>query len=123
MRHDRCEWMAVLFISLLAVSGCDRSPSGTAPSGPASATPAAKAPGDQIDADVVRIVSEQMGVRASELHPQIHLTRDLKADELDQVELVMELEDHFEISIPDEDAEKLQTLAQVSDYVRARKKR
>ena len=103
---------------LLWVSGCDRSPTGT----PAT-WPAAAAPRDPVERDVLRITSELLGVRLSELHSGIHLERDLKADDLDRVELTMELEDHFEISIPDEDFDRLQTLGQVADYVRAKKKK
>ena len=117
MRQDLSHRALVTFISLLAMTACDRVPSGTTTTAPSPA------PGDRVDADVVRIVSELLEVRASELHRGIHLERDLKADDLDRVELVMELEDHFEISIPDEDADKLQTVGQVADYVRARKKK
>jgi acyl carrier protein len=96
---------------------CDRSPSGGS-----RAAPAAGGAEDKVNAEVIRIVAEQMGVKPSELKPTTHLVNDLKADDLDQVELVMEVEDTFEISIPDEDAEKLQTIGQWVEYVRARPK-
>ena len=61
-------------------------------------------------------------MQETELKPGTDLVRDLKADELDKVELVMELEDEFEISIPDEDFEKLNTVRDVTAYVEARRK-
>ena len=110
---------SLLALSMLLVCGCDRSPSGGTP----ATQPAVATPRDSVDADVVRITAELLDVRQSELHPGIQLERDLKADDLDRVELVMELEDHFKISIPDEDFDKLQTLGQVADYVRKHKKK
>ena len=56
----------------------------------------------------------------SEITRDTSFVNDLNADSLDTVELVMEFEDEFEISIPDEDAEKIQTVGQAIDYIRER---
>ncbi len=72
---------------------------------------------DDIQAKVIEIVSEQMGKDASEITRETSFVNDLNADSLDTVELVMEFEDQFELSIPDEDAEKIQTVGQAIDYI------
>ena len=69
---------------------------------------------------VVEIVVEQMGVDKSQITRETSFVNDLGADSLDTVELVMEFEDEFDISIPDENAEKIQTVGQAIDYVEAR---
>ena len=72
---------------------------------------------DDIQAKVIEIVSEQMGKDASAITRETSFVNDLNADSLDTVELVMEFEDQFELSIPDEDAEKIQTVGQAIDYI------
>ncbi len=64
----------------------------------------------EIEATVTDIVAEQMGVDKSEITRETNFANDLNADSLDTVELVMEFEDEFETSIPDEEAEKIQTV-------------
>jgi acyl carrier protein len=71
----------------------------------------------EIEDKVVAIVAEQMGVDKGELSRDTHFVNDLNADSLDTVELVMEFEDEFETSIPDEQAEKIQTVGQVIDFI------
>ncbi|MFT7668341.1 MAG: acyl carrier protein [Planctomycetota bacterium] len=66
---------------------------------------------------VIRIVCDQMGAQADKITPETSFINDLGADSLDTVELVMELEDEFEVSIPDEDAEKIQTVGNAIDYI------
>jgi acyl carrier protein len=73
---------------------------------------------EAIDEKVVEIVSEQMGVDKSEITRETSFVNDLNADSLDTVELVMEFEDQFELSIPDEEAEKIQTVGQAIDYIK-----
>jgi acyl carrier protein len=73
---------------------------------------------EEIETKVIEIVSEQMGVDKSEITRETHFINDLNADSLDTVELVMEFEDEFELSIPDEEAEKIQTVGQAIDYIR-----
>jgi acyl carrier protein len=77
---------------------------------------------DDIETKVIEIVSEQMGVDKSEITRETHFINDLNADSLDTVELVMEFEDEFELSIPDEEAEKIQTVGQAIDYIKEHKK-
>ena len=72
-----------------------------------------------IEERVVEIVAEQMGVDKAQVTRNTSFVNDLGADSLDTVELVMEFEDEFDISIPDEDAEKIQTVGQAIDYVEA----
>ena len=73
---------------------------------------------DETDTKVIEIVSEQMGVDKSEITRETHFINDLNADSLDTVELVMEFEEEFELNIPDEQAEKIQTVGQAIDYIK-----
>ncbi|MCB1146638.1 MAG: acyl carrier protein [Leptospiraceae bacterium] len=66
---------------------------------------------------VKKIIAEQLGVDESEINPESHFIDDLGADSLDTVELVMALEEEFGIEIPDEDAEKIQTVGDVQKYI------
>jgi acyl carrier protein len=70
-----------------------------------------------IETKVIDIVSEQMGVDKSEITRETSFINDLNADSLDTVELVMEFEDEFDMSIPDEEAEKIQTVGAAIDYI------
>ena len=71
----------------------------------------------EVEAKVIDIVAEQMGVEKTEISRDTSFANDLNADSLDTVELVMEFEDEFETSIPDEEAEKIQTVGQAIDYI------
>lgn len=66
---------------------------------------------------VIDIISEQMGVDKGEVSRETSFINDLNADSLDTVELVMEFEDEFDMSIPDEEAEKIQTVGAAIDYI------
>jgi acyl carrier protein len=66
---------------------------------------------------VKQIISEQLGVDEAEVTPSASFTDDLGADSLDQVELVMALEEAFDLSIGDEDTEKILTVQDAIDYV------
>lgn len=70
-----------------------------------------------IEEKVIEIISEQMGVDKSEITRETSFINDLNADSLDTVELVMEFEDEFDMSIPDEEAEKIQTVGAAVDYI------
>jgi acyl carrier protein len=70
-----------------------------------------------IETKVIEIISEQMGVDKSEITRETSFINDLNADSLDTVELVMEFEDEFDMSIPDEEAEKIQTVGAAIDYI------
>jgi len=70
-----------------------------------------------IENKIIEIISEQVGVDKSEIKRETSFINDLNADSLDTVELVMEFEDEFDMSIPDEDAEKIQTVGAAIDYI------
>ena len=70
-----------------------------------------------IEDKVIDIICEQMGADKSEVTRETSFINDLNADSLDTVELVMEFEDEFDMSIPDEEAEKIQTVGAAIDYV------
>ena len=66
---------------------------------------------------ITEIIVEQLGVKPEEVIPEASFVDDLGADSLDTVELVMALEEEFGIEIPDEDAEKIQTVGDASRYI------
>jgi acyl carrier protein len=66
---------------------------------------------------VTDIVSEQLGVDKDKITPETSFVNDLGADSLDTVELVMELEEEFDINIPDDAAEKIQTVGQAVKFI------
>jgi len=72
---------------------------------------------EDVEKKVVEIVSEQLGVSADQIKAETSFVNDLGADSLDTVELVMEFEDEFDINIPDEDAEKIQTVGEAVKYI------
>ena len=74
---------------------------------------------EDIEAKVISIVADQLGVDKSEISRETSFVNDLNADSLDTVELVMEFEDEFDMSIPDEEAEKIQTVGQAIDHIGA----
>jgi acyl carrier protein len=74
---------------------------------------------ENIEARVKKIVAEQLGVAEADVKNESSFVEDLGADSLDNVELVMALEEEFECEIPDEDAEKITSVQQAIDYVKA----
>jgi acyl carrier protein len=72
---------------------------------------------EAIEKRVIEIISEQMGTDKTEITRETSFINDLNADSLDTVELVMEFEDEFDMSIPDEEAEKIQTVGAAIDYI------
>lgn len=66
---------------------------------------------------VKKIIVDKLGVDAAEVNPESSFTNDLGADSLDTVELIMEFEREFKISIPDEQAEQIQTVGQAITYL------
>jgi len=71
----------------------------------------------EITEKVKQIIAEQLGVEESEVTPSASFVDDLGADSLDTVELVMALEENFDIEIPDEAAEKIRTVQDAIDYI------
>ena len=71
----------------------------------------------EIEARVKAIIVDKLGVDESEVTPNASFTNDLGADSLDTVELIMELEKEFGISIPDDQAEKISTVQDAVDYI------
>jgi acyl carrier protein len=72
----------------------------------------------EIEAKVLDIVAKQMGVDKSTLKRETNFQKDLNADSLDTVELVMEFEDEFDTQIPDEQAEKITTIGQAIEFIK-----
>lgn len=66
------------------------------------------------------IIAEQLGVEEDAITMDTNLMKDLEADSLDAVEIIMAIEDEFDIEVSDEDAEKFQTVADIVSYVEAR---
>ena len=70
------------------------------------------------EAKVIKIIVDKLGVDESEITPEASYTNDLGADSLDTVELIMDFENHFGVEIPDEAAEKIQTVQDTFDYLK-----
>jgi acyl carrier protein len=68
---------------------------------------------------VKKIIVDKLGVDENEVTTEANFINDLGADSLDTVELIMEFEKEFEVSIPDEQAEKIQTVGQAIEYLEA----
>lgn len=66
------------------------------------------------------IIAEQLGVEEDAITMETNLMKDLEADSLDAVEIIMAIEDEFDMEVPDEDAEKFQTVADIVNYVEAK---
>lgn len=71
-----------------------------------------------IEERVAKIIVEQLGVKPEDVKPEASFVEDLGADSLDTVELVMALEEEFETEIPDEEAEKINTVQSAVDYIK-----
>ena len=70
-----------------------------------------------VEERVIEIVAEQLGASKEQISRDTSFVNDLGADSLDTVELVMELEEEFDINIPDDVAEKIQTVGQAIDHI------
>lgn len=70
---------------------------------------------------VKEIITKQMGINKEQVTPETSFVNDLGADSLDTVELVMEFEDAFDLNIPDEEAEKIQTVGDAIKYIEEHK--
>jgi acyl carrier protein len=76
---------------------------------------------ENIEEKVKGIIVEQLGVDAAEVIPGASFVNDLGADSLDTVELVMALEEEFSIQIPDDEAEKIQSVGDAIEYIKSHK--
>jgi acyl carrier protein len=72
---------------------------------------------NDLESKVTSIIVEKLGVEESDITRDASFTNDLGADSLDTVELIMEFEKEFDITIPDEDAEKIATVGDAVDYL------
>ena len=75
-----------------------------------------------MDDKIRKIIEEQLGVESDRIKPEASFLEDLGADSLDIVELVMAMEEEFELEIPDEEAESLKTVQNVMDYLKSKGK-
>ena len=73
---------------------------------------------ENLEERVKKIIVTQLAVDIAEVAPQSQFVQDLGADSLDTVELVMALEEEFDIEIPDEDAEKIKTVGEAVEYIK-----
>ena len=73
-----------------------------------------------VEAQIKEAIVEKLGVEESKVTPAASFINDLGADSLDTVELIMELENRFNIQIPDEDQEKIQTVGDAITYVKSK---
>ena len=71
-----------------------------------------------VESRVTHILVDQLGVDEKEIKPGASLADDLGADDLDQVEVMMRLEEEFQVQIPDQDAEKLKTVGDLVNYIK-----
>jgi acyl carrier protein len=72
---------------------------------------------DEVFERIKEVLSERLSVEEADINEEANFQEDLDADSLDLVEMIMELEDQFGSKIPDEDAQKIQTVGQAVDYV------
>ena len=72
---------------------------------------------DEIENRVTAIVAEHFGMKEAQITRESNFVKDLGADSLDQIELIMEFEEEFDISILDEDAQKIETVGQAIEYI------
>ena len=75
---------------------------------------------NDVETKIKEAIVEKLGVEESKVTPQASFINDLGADSLDTVELIMELENKFNIQIPDEDQEKIQTVGDAINYVKSK---
>ena len=77
---------------------------------------------DEIAQGVIALVAERMDVDEDQITEETHFINDLQSDSLDIAELVIDMEEHFDVSISDEDAQKIQTVGEAIQYIRGHKK-
>jgi acyl carrier protein len=77
---------------------------------------------EDIETRIKKVIADMLGVDDADMVPNASIVNDLGADDLDEVELIIALEEEFDIEIPDDEAEKLKTIGQVIDYINAHTK-
>lgn len=77
----------------------------------------------EIQQKIASILTEKLGIAESEITPDANFVKDLGIDSLDYAELVMDFEQTFDIKIPDDDADKMQTIGQAVKYIEAKMKK
>ena len=77
---------------------------------------------ENVQERVKNIIVEQLGVEADQVKPEAQFVNDLGADSLDTVELIMALEEEFDVEIPDEQAEKIKTVGEAIEHIKAKAK-
>ncbi len=77
----------------------------------------------EIEKKIANILTEKLGIAESEITPDANFVKDLGIDSLDYAELVMDFEQTFDIKIPDDDADKMQTIGQAVKYIQAKRKK
>ncbi len=78
---------------------------------------------ENVQERVKNIIVEQLGVEADQVKPEAQFVNDLGADSLDTVELIMALEEEFDVEIPDDKAEKIKTVGEAVSYIEANAKK
>ena len=78
---------------------------------------------ENVQERVKNIIVEQLGVEADQVKPEAQFVNDLGADSLDTVELIMALEEEFDVEIPDEKAEKIKTVGEAISYIQEKDKK
>lgn len=78
---------------------------------------------ENVQERVKNIIVEQLGVEADQVKPEAQFVNDLGADSLDTVELIMALEEEFDVEIPDEKAEKIKTVGEAISYIQENAKK
>jgi len=73
---------------------------------------------DEIMDRIVNLVAERMGVEPDQLTVDTHFVNDLQSDSLDMAELVIDLEEEFDLTISDEEAQKIETIGQAAEFIR-----
>lgn len=73
-----------------------------------------------MESKIKQIIAEKLGVSEDKITPQASFVDDLGADSLDQVELIMAFEDAFDVEIPDEDAEKMRSVKDATEYLQSK---
>ena len=75
-----------------------------------------------IKKQIIQLIAKQLDIKEQDIKPESEFIKDLKADSLDIVEIVMTVEEHFDLQIPDEKAEEVKTIQQLVNYIEKTKK-